>query len=312
MATIKAGAFDFLRRFASRTIAAGSLAATAVLTVGSAGAAEPRPWGLGLQEPATPVMERLHEFHNLLLIIIIAIVAVVLGLLVFVMWRFRASRNPTPSRTSHNTLIEIIWTAVPVLILLVIAYPSFRLLYFMDRVEDPELTVVVTGYQWYWSYELPDQQIRPFNSYMLRDDEIGEGQVRLLSVDRPLVLPVDTNVEVLVRGADVLHSWAVPAFGVKKDAVPGRTNHTWVNILHEGTYYGQCSEICGIGHGFMPIEVEAVSREDFDAWVMAQLDGRELDTPPVLLTQTYEEALARQAVADASTAAAAPTPEPAD
>ena len=286
-------------------LALTGLALTGLAVSGAtAWAAQPEPWGFNLQEPATPVMERLHDFHSLLFIIITGIVVTVLGLLVFVMWRFRASRNPTPSKTAHNTLVEIIWTAVPVLILLVIAWPSFRLLYYMDRVEDPELTVIVTGYQWYWSYELPDQQIGAFNSFMLRDDEIGEEQLRLLSVDRPLVLPVDTNVEILVRAADVLHSWAVPAFGVKTDAVPGRTNHTWVNIFEEGTYYGQCSELCGIGHAYMPIEIQAVSRDAFDDWVMAELSDREPDTAPVLLTRTYEEALERRAALAGATVAA--------
>ena len=261
-------------------------------------AEQPRDWQLGMQPAASPVADQLHDFHTLLMVIITAICIFVLGLLAFVMWRFSARRNPTPSKTSHNTLIEIVWTIVPVVILLVIAVPSFRLLYYMDRTPDPEMTLIVYGYQWYWGYEYPDQQVPEYSSYMIPDDEIGPGQVRLLSVDNPVVLPVDTDVQILVTAGDVLHSWAVPAFGVKMDAVPGRMNETWVRIDEEGTYYGQCSEICGTGHAFMPIEIQAVSREAFDDWVMDQVAGRELETPPVLLTRTYEEALeARRQVA---------------
>ena len=261
-------------------------------------AEQPRDWQLGMQPAASPVADQLHDFHTLLMVIITLICIFVLGLLAFVMWRFNARRNPTPSKTSHNTLIEVVWTIVPVLILLVIAVPSFRLLYYMDRTPDPEMTLIVYGYQWYWGYEYPDQQVPEFSSYMIPDDEIGPDQVRLLSVDNPVVLPVDTDIQILVTAGDVLHSWAVPAFGVKMDAVPGRMNETWARIDEEGTYYGQCSEICGTGHAFMPVEIQAVSREAFDDWVMDQVAGRELETPPVLLTRTYEEALeARRQVA---------------
>lgn len=261
----------------------------ALLTFGLPGlslAQERTNWQFGLVESATPVKAMMSDFHTLLLIIISAICVFVLALLVYVMVRFSAKRNPTPSKTTHNTLIEVIWVTVPVLILVVIAIPSFRLLYFMDRAEDPEMSIVVRGYQWYWGYEYPDQQIGEFSSYMIPDEEVQEGQMRLLSVDQPLVLPVDTTVQVLVTAGDVLHSWAMPAFGVKTDAVPGRMNETWVRIEQEGTYYGQCSEICGTGHGFMPIEVRAVSREAFDEWVLEQTAGLDLEEPPVLLTRS--------------------------
>jgi cytochrome c oxidase subunit 2 len=282
-----------------------TLAALAALVLaGTASAAQPEPWQLGLQAPATPVMEQLTSFHNLLLVIITGITLFVLGLLVYVMVRFNAKRNPTPSRTSHNSLIEFVWTVVPVLILLVIAFPSFMLLFYMNEEVDPELTVVTTGYQWYWGYEYPDQQIGEFTSFMIPDEEIDEeaGQQRLLSVDNPLVLPVDTRVQVLVTAGDVLHSFAIPAAGIKTDAVPGRMNSTWLEFREEGTYYGQCSELCGTGHAYMPIEIEVVGREAFDDWVMEQTAGLDLEQPPQLLTTTYEEAVEARRMAAAATA----------
>jgi cytochrome c oxidase subunit 2 len=234
--------------------------------------AEPRPWGLGFQEAATPVAARLHNFHMMLLIIITAIVVFVMGLLLYVMIRFNARANPKPSTTTHNMLLEVIWTGVPVLILILIAVPSFRLLYYMDRTENPEMTLKVTGYQWYWGYEYPDHGDISFTANMIPDDQIdtAKGQVRLLSTDNPVILPVDTNIQILVTAADVIHSFAMPAFGIKTDAVPGRLNETWVRIEKPGVYYGQCSEICGTGHAFMPIEIIAVSKEDFAAWVTNQ------------------------------------------
>ena len=255
----------------------------------NAWAAQPEPWQLGLQDAATPVMQQLNSFHNILLVIITLITLFVLGLLAYVMWRFRASKNPEPSRTSHNTTLEVVWTLVPVLILVFIASFSFPLLYFMSAEEETELTVIARGYQWYWGYEYPDQHVDEFTSFMIPDEEIDEaaGQVRLLSVDNPMILPVDTNIEILITAGDVLHAFAVPAFGIKMDAVPGRMNRTWVRIEEEGTYYGQCSELCGTGHAFMPIEVQAVSREAFDAWVIAQTEGEDFDVPPALLTRDY-------------------------
>lgn len=262
----------------------------------SAYAQQPREWQINLQTPATPFAEAGMAFNNLMLIIIIAISVFVLALLAIVIFRFNAKRNPTPSKTTHNTLLEVVWTVVPVLILVVIAVPSFRLLYLGDRVENPEMTLEVTGYQWYWGYEYPDQQIDEFASYMIPDEEIDEeaGQVRLLSVDNPVVLPVDTDIQILVTAADVLHSFAVPAFMIKTDAVTMRWNETWARIQEEGVYYGQCSELCGIGHAFMPIEIHAVSREAFDQWTIEQVGDAEIDpeNPPVLLTTTWEQAMA--------------------
>lgn len=270
--------------------AAGSAAAQDVV-------GKPTPWQLGFQTAATPVAEQMHQFHHLLLVIISVISLFVLGLLIYVGYRFRESRNPTPSKTSHNTLVEVVWTVVPVLILLVIAIPSFRLLYYGDRAQNPEMTLIAKGYQWYWGYEYPDQQISEFPSYMVPEEELAEGQVRLLSTDAPVVLPIDTDIQILVTANDVLHSWAMPSMGVKTDAITGRTNETWVRIEEEGVYYGQCSEVCGTGHAFMPIEIHAVSREEFDAWVVEQTAGLDLEEPPVLLTMTWEEAMAKRQLA---------------
>lgn len=264
----------------------------------SAYAQQPREWQINLQTPATPFAEAGMAFNNMMLVIIIGISVFVLVLLAIVIFRFNAKKNPTPSKTTHNTLLEVVWTVVPVLILVVIAVPSFRLLYLGDRVENPEMTLEVTGYQWYWGYEYPDQQIDEFSSYMIPDEEIDEeaGQLRLLSVDNPVVLPVDTDIQILVTAADVLHSFAVPAFMIKTDAVTMRWNETWARIQEEGVYYGQCSELCGIGHGFMPIEIRAVSREAFDQWTIDQVGDAEIDpeNPPVLLTTTWAEAMAER------------------
>ena len=230
-------------------------------------ASHPLPMQMGMQPAATPVMEHIVSFHNLLLIIISSIVAFVLLLLVYIMIRFNAKRNPIPSKTSHHTLLEVVWTIVPVIILLVIIVPSLKLIYFMDRAEDAEMTVKVIGHQWYWSYEYPDHDKLAFDSLMLKDNELQPGQFRLLEVDNRLVIPVNTTVRVVLTSEDVLHSWAVPAMGVKTDCVPGRLNETWLRVDREGIYYGQCSELCGRDHGFMPIAVEVVSKEQFESWL---------------------------------------------
>ncbi|WP_331256585.1 cytochrome c oxidase subunit II [Candidatus Bealeia paramacronuclearis] len=226
----------------------------------------PRPWEMTFQEPATPVMEKIHSFHNLLIWIEGGIAIFVISLLLYVIFKFRASKNPVPAKFSHNTLIEIIWTTVPVIILIVIAIPSFKLLYFMDVVPKSELTIKATGHQWYWSYEYPDQKVS-FDSFLIEDDKLKPGQMRLLETDNHVVVPVNTNVRVITTSADVIHSWAIPSFGVKRDSVPGRLNETWFNVKKEGLYYGQCSELCGTKHGFMPIVVEAVSPAKFQQWI---------------------------------------------
>ena len=232
----------------------------------------PVPWQLNLQYPVTPIAEDLYWFHTYLLWITTAITAVVLLLLIWVALKYNSKANPVPSKNSHNTLLEIVWTALPVLILVAIAVPSYRILYDMDRIEDPELTIKVIGNQWYWTYEFPDYEIE-FDSLPLTDDEIdyAAGQHRLLEVDTPLLLPINTDIRILFTATDVLHAWTIPAFGVKLDNVPGRTNETWTRILTTGKYYGQCSELCGIDHSYMPIVVHAVSKEEFEGWRADQL-----------------------------------------
>ncbi len=226
-------------------------------------------YGLNLLEAASPSLERITEFHDMMLWIISATVLFVFALLVFVVLRYNKAANPKPESFSHNVLIEIIWTVVPIVILIVIAVPSFKLLYYTDRTAEPEMTLKVIGHQWYWEYEYPDQDGISFNSYMIPEEEIdaSKGEQRLLSTDMKVVLPVDTNIQILVTSADVIHSFAMPALGLKTDAMPGRLNETWVRITKPGVYYGQCSELCGKDHAYMPIEIHAVSKEEFVNWV---------------------------------------------
>ena len=248
------------------SVAAG-IAGLAAAGLKPALAQMPHEWQVDLQPPATPVMEQLYDFHTLLVWIISAISVFVLGLLLYVIVRFRESRNPVPSRTTHHTLVEVLWTVVPVLILVVIAIPSLRILYFSDRVETADMTFKAIGHQWYWSYEYPDHGNFTFDSLMKPTEELAQGEPRLLATDTHVVLPVGTTIRVLITADDVLHAWAVPSFGVKRDAVPGRINESWIRIEREGLYYGQCSELCGTNHAFMPITVEAVSKERFQQWV---------------------------------------------
>lgn len=211
-------------------------------------------------------MERISELSFMLNVVIITIVLLVSGLLVWCLWRFNEKRNPVPAKWSHNTPLEVAWTAIPALILVAIAFPSFKLLYFMDRTQAADLTLKVTGHQWYWSYGYPDQGIA-FDAMMTQPDDLKPGQPRLLATDNPVVLPVGVPIRVQLTADDVIHSWAVPALGLKTDTVPGRLNETWVRIDRPGIYYGQCSELCGVNHGFMPIMIEAVEKEKFDAWI---------------------------------------------
>ena len=226
----------------------------------------PKPWQMGLQPAATPLMERVTDFNNFLLVIVTLISLFVLALMLYVMVRFRAARQRKPSTVSHNTALEIAWTVVPVLILLAIAVPSFRLLAYQERLPDFDLTIKVTGHQWYWSYDYPDSGIG-FDALMLTDSELQPGQPRLLSTDMPLTVPVNQTVRLLITASDVLHSWTVPAFGIKTDAVPGRVNQAWFRATRPGTYYGQCSELCGARHSFMPIEVRVVSAAAWRDWL---------------------------------------------
>ena len=231
--------------------------------------AAPVNYEMGLQPAASPVMERIESFDQLLLYIIVAICLFVLVLLLIIMIRFNAKANPVPSKTHHNSLLEVIWTVVPVIILVIIAVPSFKLLYFEAEIPKPDLTIRAIGKQWFWTYEYPGSNAKfTFDSLGLSDDAARKAdEPRLLGVDNVVVVPVNKVVEVETTGADVIHSWAVPQFGVKMDAVPGRINHTWFKATAVGTYYGECSELCGARHAFMPIEVKVVSERDYLAWL---------------------------------------------
>ena len=250
-------------------------AAAALWSLSSSGAAlaadgplgQPHPWQLGLQEGVTFLKDGIGDFHDLLLVIITVITVFVMVLLVYVMVKFNAKANPTPSRTTHHTMIEIVWTVVPLLILVGIVTPSMKRLYEQEQIPEVGLTVKAIGKQWYWSYEYPDHGNFTFDATIVPEGELKPGQPRLLETDNAVVLPVDTNIRMILTAADVIHAWTIPAFGAKKDAVPGRLNEIWFNVRKEGTYYGQCSELCGQLHGYMPIKVEVVSKERFAAWV---------------------------------------------
>jgi cytochrome c oxidase subunit 2 len=259
------------------------------LTVGSvfastgaafAGIGQPTPWELGLQDAASPIMVDITGFHNFLLWIISGITLFVLVLLAIVALRFNARANPTPSRTTHNSLIEVAWTILPVIILVAIAVPSFRLLFVQLDVPKPDLTVKATGKQWYWTYTYPDNGNLEFDSLIVEDKDLKPGQPRLLTVDNEMVVPVNKVVHVLVTGADVIHSFAVPSFGVRIDAVPGRINDTWFKATSEGLFHGQCSELCGKDHAFMPITVRVVNDADFAKWVEAEKKNAGLLSAP--------------------------------
>lgn len=267
------------------TIGAGALA----LMSGIAAFAQdkqvgPTDGGWWLPDAATPVMEEVHFVHNLVMVIITAIVIFVFLLMAYILIRFRESKNPVPSKTSHNTLIEVIWTVVPVILLVIIAIPSMNLLYKQDRLPETEMTVKVVGNTWNWIYSYPDYEgVEEFISNPLDETQSREvGQPYLLATDAPLIVPINTRVKVLVTSVNNMHSWTVPAFGIKMDAVPGIINETWFEVYEEGTYFGQCSEICGIRHYKMPIEVKAVSKEEFAQFIasggipedkLARLDG---------------------------------------
>jgi len=241
-----------------------------LVTTGAAFAAGPEPWQIDFQPAVTPVMQEINSFHTLLLWIITAIAGFVLLLMIFVFLRFNSRVNPEPQKFSHNTLLEVVWTAVPVLILVLIAIPSMRLLFLQEVTPEADFTIKTTGYQWYWGYEYPDHGIGEFFSNMVPEEDLAEGEPRLLATDNDVVVPVGATVRVLVTAGDVIHNWAMPSFGIKMDAVPGRINETWFRVLEEGTYYGQCSELCGQRHAFMPIEVHVVSQSEFDTWVSEQ------------------------------------------
>jgi len=276
-------------------------AGLSMIGIGDATAQQPTELQWNFQPAATPMAEEIQEFNILLSVIIVAITIFVLALLTYAIFRFRESQNPVPSKTTHNTLIEVVWTVVPIMILVLIAIPSFKLLYFNDVIPESEITVKAIGSQWFWDYEyvdvgdgeaLPDADFSAFIACRGDPDypgdpescenfeaRYGRAPVRLLDTDEQLVLPVDTTVRLLVTASDVIHAWTIPAFGSKIDAVPGRINQTWFHVNEVGTYYGQCSELCGVDHGFMPIAVKIVSKDEFAAWMNERLAGRDAGRP---------------------------------
>ena len=233
------------------------------------------PWQLGFSPPASPVMEQLVWLHDkFLMVIITAITILVMVAMAYIVVKFNAKANPVASKTTHNVKLEVIWTVVPIFILIAIAIPSVRIHNFMETMPEGGITLKVTGYQWYWGYEYPDNGGINFESRIIEEKDLKEGDIRLLAVDNPVVVPVNTKIRVQTTGADVIHAWALPDFGVKRDAVPGRLNETWFEATKEGRYYGQCSELCGVKHGFMPIVLDVVSKEKFDAWVASKKEAK--------------------------------------
>jgi cytochrome c oxidase subunit 2 len=227
----------------------------------------PKPWEMAMQPGYSPVKDRIIWLHDIVLVIITLITLFVGGLLIWVMWRYHASRNPTPSRLSHNTFLEVAWTLIPILILVGMWIPSNQLIYYEDRTADPALTIKVTGHQWYWEYTYPDKNNLDFTSYIIPDDQLKPGQPRLLTVDNELVLPVGKDIRILTTSTDVIHSFFIPALGVQRYAIPGRTIETWVRVDKPGIFYGECNQICGTNHSRMPIMVRAVSEQDFATWL---------------------------------------------
>ena len=262
------------KQIVSRLFYTVLLAAAWLQTGPSFAQSGPQPWQMDFRPSATPVMDDIIDFHNLLLVIEVLIVLFVLGLMVYICVKFNAKANPVPSKTTHNVLLEVVWTVIPIIILIVITVPSVKLLVFMDKApkEKVEMTLKVIGHQWYWSYEYPDAGDLAFDSNIIPDEEIdaSKGQIRLLEVDNRIAIPVDTTIRVLMTSDDVLHNWAVPAFGIKMDTVPGRINEAWIRVpaARAGVYRGQCSELCGVNHGYMPIVIEAKSKQDFAKWLI--------------------------------------------
>jgi cytochrome c oxidase subunit II len=262
----------FFKRLAAVAVMIGALAIGALLAGGETALAafgQATPWQLGLQDSATPVMDYITWFHNYLLVVISAISAFVLVLLVIIIVRFNARANPTPSRVTHNTWLEVAWTVIPIFVLLAIGLPSFKLLFLQLNTPPADITVKATGKQWYWTYAYPDNGKFEFDSLMLQEKDRKADQPRLLAVDNEMVVPVNKTVRVQTIGAEVIHSFAIPSFGIRIDAIPGRLNETWFKATREGTYYGQCSELCGKDHAFMPIAIRVVSEQAFKDWVDA-------------------------------------------
>ena len=244
------------------------IASFSILSNAGSNESLPKDWQLGFNEPATALMSDVIAFHSYILMpIITGISILVLGLLLYIAYRYNSSRNQTASMTTHNTVIEVLWTVIPVILLIIIAIPSFRILYTAETIPKADLTIKAIGNQWYWSYEYPDYDDFTFDANMLQDEELSDPSLRLLETDTQIVVPVNKVVKLLITSNDVLHAWTIPAFAVKKDAVPGRLNETWFKAEKTGTYYGQCSELCGPKHAFMPINVKVVSQDEFDNWL---------------------------------------------
>jgi cytochrome c oxidase subunit 2 len=275
-----------------------ALATTAFTMIAAMGTAmaqapvveSPHPWQMGMQEAASPVSDAVHSLDHLVLVIITVITVFVAGLLLWVSYRYSAKRNPVPSRTSHHTMLEVAWTVLPVLILVVIAIPSFRLIYQEDRTQAADMTIKVTGHQWYWEYDYADTAKIDFNSRLIATEDLKPGQMRLLDVDNQLVVPVNKNIRVLTTSGDVIHSWFIPSLGVQRYAIPGRTIETWFRADKVGTFYGECNQICGTNHSQMPIAVTALSDADFQTWLttaktkFATTDATPVSAPPSIVT----------------------------
>tara|TARA_Y100000591_G_scaffold141962_1_gene121964 strand:+ start:817 stop:1644 length:828 start_codon:yes stop_codon:yes gene_type:complete len=265
-----------------------------ILSAPYAMADQPKDWQLGFQKAASESMRDIVNFHDkLLLPIIIGISVFVLFLMIYACVRFRASANPVPSKRTHNVAVEVLWTLIPCLILIIMAVPSFKILYKQDAIPKADVTVKAIGYQWYWGYEYPDENII-FDSYMIEDKDLKENQPRLLAVDNELVVPVNKVIKVLITANDVLHAWALPSFGVKRDAVPGRINETWFKAEKIGTYYGQCSELCGIKHAFMPITVRVVSEDEYEEWLIEAKEKFSMENIDINLEKDELKKLAKK------------------
>jgi cytochrome c oxidase subunit 2 len=258
---------------------------TAPLALAQGVVGAPRPWEMGMQRAFSPLKEREISLHNLVLVIITIITLFVGGLLIWVIFRYNAQRNPVPSQTSHNTILEVAWTVIPVLILVIIAIPSFRLIYYQDRTPDPDMTIKVIGHQWYWEYSYPDQGDLDIESRYVQDEDLKPGQLRLLDVDNQMVIPVGKKIRILTNSTDVIHSFFIPAFGVQRYAIPGRTIEAWMEASQPGTFYGECNQICGLNHSRMPISVRAVPQAEFDAWVAQTKKAASLATLPKLASK---------------------------
>jgi cytochrome c oxidase subunit II len=256
--------------------------------------AAPHPWEIGMQAAYSPLKREIIDLHHLVLVIITIITLFVGGLLLWVMYRYNSKRNPVPSTTSHHTLLEIAWTVIPVLILVVIAIPSFRLIYYLDRTPNPDMTIKVTGHQWYWEYSYPDQGNLDVESRYVHDEDLQPGQLRLLAVDNQMVIPAGKKIRILTTSSDVIHSFFIPSLGVQRYAIPGRTIELWLMADKPGVYYGECNQICGQDHSKMPISVRAVSDTDFKTWVEQAKKSADAGTAPRILASAETGGAATQ------------------